>query len=1071
MKALKVTPPGGESTLYPLKNDLGFCYTIGRAEGCRILIAEDGRLSRRHCSVSVQAEGIVIKDLNSSNGTLRGEEEIREERMQPHVVYTAGRTQLVYIDSEVPAPQETGKARKADTDPHREPEKKKKSPKLPHPVRTAEKGATSKAPGTNVSQRPEAPQLRDSERPEAPQLRDSERPEKKESETTNAEEGDWENLPPSSETDTERLLFDSLRDIAGFSALGLIIVICCLYFTFRPAPDTAPEQVHRHRPGATQQSGADKGTAPEEGDSADEDTDKDDIFEGLADTDDTVYPTPTPGLRVPARGDNSYDEEDVPEDPKQRSIPKARPHADFTKALAKAHQLEKVYAKTEKGQYIDKELRGACFRDSYAVYQETAERVLQRLGKADEAAVFTFLESPANRLDLARLTIIRRLGTDAVNDIANSPRGTEFLCAVMRDLNWCNGILHNGPSGNLEQCLRNLFLLYTKDRGSILEDEVIKKTATACAMEFGRFGWDSEQMVRRYFFYRDSYREGYLNKTYKQLQYWDMRFVTGCPPSAEEEMAWGNVRNLTWLRDHVRLPAEQYTGACWQVDYRLRNVAGDSVFSDDYLGPVAKYTNKTIAWAHREIGGVCGALSHYGAFSAMANGIAACAVGEPGHCSFTVRVGKEWHASNTISWKRQVGKNFWGHGEWEYLILTQKVYDEHFKTLVSENLMALADFLGSRKKMTAAFNCYETALRVQPLLWPSYGRYAGYLKLKAAGNAEKWQNLHDFIAQGIGKTYYCATADLMRECVYPGLAPHMKDSVLRNRRFAAFFNHYKDWGIHRWDIKPLLNAQMSYCTDLKEQLNYIHDVLFVLMARRDYAGSVLSWGLDYVAHNVPEKDRDKVYNMLILSMARTKVSKKEADATWAIFGEAMSAAEENRDHRAFQAIGRLAHMRMRKRFHNRSLRAPRFPGSLLSEKGLFLPQKLQNGLEDPQACYHWAALQRFGGGAVKADFESTGTGPEVHLPQRCEITGATMVLSKVLNEHEQEAPFALMVSDDLQHWEKVVPKGNYDVKKSFVTFDARRKHVQGRYVKFVRLGEKIDLPVNGVYVYGRILKE
>ena len=107
-------------------------------------------------------------------------------------------------------------------------------------------------------------------------------------------------------------------------------------------------------------------------------------------------------------------------------------------------------------------------------------------------------------------------------------------------------------------------------------------------------------MLDRALYYYNSAREGKLNTIFDTLRYWETRFVTGC----REFESWGSPRSMAWQRDNVRLPAAGYLGACNQVQYRLRNVAGDSVFSKDYLAPLLKYTNNTTAWAHREIGGV-----------------------------------------------------------------------------------------------------------------------------------------------------------------------------------------------------------------------------------------------------------------------------------------------------------------------------------------------------------------------------------------------------------------------------------------------------------------------------------
>lgn len=768
--------------------------------------------------------------------------------------------------------------------------------------------------------------------------------------------------------------------------------------------------------------------------------------------------------------DDSFKEEDVPEDPRQNKVPKARVHAQFTSSLATIRQMCKRYERTEAQNFTSDDLPAERWHDPMAIYQQLAESSLAQMGKLDEASILSFMEDPKNRLDLARITLIRKVGSNGMAALASLEKGPEMLADICRDLNWMNGVLYSGPTKNLEQGLNNLLGFYTQQADAIKSDEVVKKIATTTALEFAREGWNDRDMQARFDYYFNSYREGKLNYLFNKLQYWDMRLVTGCAEGNSSSPSWGGPTNLAWMRDNVRLPADRYPGVEYRhLEYRLRNVAGDSVFSGEYLAPVWEYTHHTTAWAHRIIGGVCGALSHYAAFGALASGLPAMPMGEPGHCAYAIRQGDKWVMGNSLYWQHGLQKTLWGEPEWDYLVLMQDLYSDRYLTMISDQLVAMADFLGARKKMTSSFNCYELALHAQPNNWPAYARYSGYLRLKAPDDQKKWKALHDAVVEGMGKKYYCAAAKILYSRVYPNLVPLIKDPQVRNRMFSGIFRNFNGWGNNRWEIKHILNAQMSYCKDKQEQKLYLREVLHTLMAKKEYAGSVLIWGLGYISKmsEADSKTQDEFTNMLVRSMARTKTSKKELDDTWKTLGEAMAAAEENGERATFQAIGRLAYAKCRGKFPKKSLKVPRYPGKVVSQTGLIQTATTMGDGQMADSCMHWAVLQRFGG-RIPGKFEGSRTGTTVQLDAKCEITGAVVVLNETVKPAVRETPFTLLVSDDGQNWTKAA-ESEFD--GTMLKFDTRKNRVSGKYVKLIRDADKYEPGMVAFYVYGRVIKE
>ena len=335
-------------------------------------------------------------------------------------------------------------------------------------------------------------------------------------------------------------------------------------------------------------------------------------------------------------------EEDIPVIPAQQKVPKPRDKSYNSNIGRLAKNLIQKYdreltarkGKTTNG-YTNEDIFPDQWKKPAEVQKLLTERIMEKLGKADEEAVWKFLEDPANRLDLARLTLLRKVGTMKMKEIAEMKMGTNLLFTLTSDLDWMTGLMYSGPTEKMDEALAymvELYRSYMEDMG----DPVVRRMAATTAMEFARHGWGASRMRKRFAYYFSSYQAGKLNYIFEKLQYWDTRLVTG--HTAE----FGDERSLIWQRDNVNLPVEGYIGASGQLTYRLLNVAGDSVFSAEYLAPLMKYTGNAIAWAHREIGGVCGACSKYGAYSALAHGIPAMTMGEPGHCAYIIWMNGKW---------------------------------------------------------------------------------------------------------------------------------------------------------------------------------------------------------------------------------------------------------------------------------------------------------------------------------------------------------------------------------------------------------------------------------------------
>lgn len=62
---------------------------IGRGQGATVLI-KHGTVSRTHCEISASGEALIVRDLNSKNGTFVGEARIVEAALKPGDRLTVG---------------------------------------------------------------------------------------------------------------------------------------------------------------------------------------------------------------------------------------------------------------------------------------------------------------------------------------------------------------------------------------------------------------------------------------------------------------------------------------------------------------------------------------------------------------------------------------------------------------------------------------------------------------------------------------------------------------------------------------------------------------------------------------------------------------------------------------------------------------------------------------------------------------------------------------------------------------------------------------------------------------------
>ena len=290
----------------------------------------------------------------------------------------------------------------------------------------------------------------------------------------------------------------------------------------------------------------------------------------------------------------------------------------------------------------------------------------------------------------------------------------------------------------------------------------------------------------------------------------------------------------------------------------------------------------------------------------------------------------------------------------------------------------------------------------------------------------------------------------------------------RNKLFAAFFDTCESFGTNRWDIAPLLDAQMATCGTDEERLDYMKESLRTLMAKPDYAPLALSWGLDYLASQpkTPESEElnEDFYKMVLSALSRTRSTGKNKDSAWRSLGEALATTADNGDRRAFQAIGKLAQRKFRRNFPRNRFKFRSVGGKVVSRTALITTATTLTEDERANSCLHWGVLQR-SGGRMPGKFEGDA-GIVVELEKVCEINGAVCVLAE---NAKKDRPFRLQVSEDGQNWQTLCSKAEINGAVLRMPGDNKQKKT-GRFVRLTREGAKYEPDILAFYVYGRALK-
>lgn len=718
-------------------------------------------------------------------------------------------------------------------------------------------------------------------------------------------------------------------------------------------------------------------------------------------------------------------------------------------------------AASAKGLQEDEEKRSkeiSRLKEEIAQMQQSLPEGSEKLTKTNRAA--NNLKQKKERLAALEKEAKAR---HTLLEVVNTPGGSKLMEQLGNEEAWLEQVAVTGECVRPGVTASILAQLVAKD-SAILKEPLSRDIATATAVEFAKSGWLQADALKRARYYLKHSRNGRLNTVFNDLPFWERRMVCGCKGDND----FGSVESLQWSLDNVHLPAYQYDGCCWRCGYKLYNLFGMIIHGSGYVEPFTETHGKNRTRFTYEVGGVCGGLSHFGAFSALANGVPALTAGEPGHCSYIVRVGDQWKPSYSLSWERGLHWQVWKD---IYVFSQLHAASEMFsdaqreKTRLSNAYRVLGGIRAQKKDLKKAAQCYEKATTAQPLHFAAWRDWAQLLSEQAAdpkpAHISAWRKLNDAICNRLTPRYPELAAVLLQKHVYPAMAKAMADDPTALRScMIQFWKNVREMGPDRWRIEELANDQAK-ALEINEKTpdrlcDFFGDILGSVASTDAYPPVILSWGNSFT-EKLAEKDKKKL--LAAMTSGLGKGASANADARDNAIAQAILAAEKAHDLTTFQALGKMLSPAYLKADYKLPSHTP-FPGKLASKGGMMWASSTSQW---DHPCAHWGITDPALGGHFHTG-KDTDAWVVVQLPRQVHVTGIVIVgtTGNTQRLHNMKVQVSETGKDD--DWHDVADLGPF--KNRLITIDLTSTLPLAKYVRIVRQKGPDFFHLNGIFVYG-----
>lgn len=633
----------------------------------------------------------------------------------------------------------------------------------------------------------------------------------------------------------------------------------------------------------------------------------------------------------------------------------------------------------------------------------------------------------------------------------------QLLQALSNNLDWLEQMVYTGQLLRPAKVLAILSDI-EKQHPDMQSNRMVRDIATATALEFAKSGWLHDVAVDRADYFISHWKNDDLNIVFDSLPFWERRMVCG----SWGNHAFGGRPSFEWALENMHLPADRYTQDCPHHLYRLHNLYGDSIHGPHYVEPYADLYEDNMCQFVQEVGGICGNLSKLCTMSALANGIPALTTGEPGHCSYVVKVGNKWEPGYSLDWRRNLQWLPWPEMTvFSCLHMAEELFSdaEQDKTMLSQAYRVLAA-VHTGGNADKALQCYQEAIKAQPLNIFAWREYAAYLTAHHQKDAAAWLQLNQQICALLTRRYPEVAAKLLEQSVYPG----MKEAMMNNTAgladaCLAFWRKVDVMGPDRWRIEELMTAQHHLLCEKglsDASLAFYENVLQTVASNKDYMPVMFVWGNEY-SSKLTKAEHSRMLATMMRGMGGTTL---DDESRRKMLNPIILAVEHARDMTTFQSLSKILPAENR----NPATKLPEhesFPGQLMSKGGLLWASSTCN-YDHP--CKHWGILEPGVGG----EFHTSGEKNPwvvVQLPKQTKVSGVVAINRPT--HQSRVAGMKLQVSETGQDndW--------HDVASFSQTHGRIYRAASGdtlpvaKYIRIFRTGDSTEpFHLSGIYVYG-----
>lgn len=711
----------------------------------------------------------------------------------------------------------------------------------------------------------------------------------------------------------------------------------------------------------------------------------------------------------------------------------------------------------------------AVWKQPKILKRRLAGRLRSRLKGTSQEKVEAFLQDPEVRLMLAQWELLNRSDLDTLSKLMKDKNARDSLSPLLNDLEWVAGFVYDGELSQAEVALS--MLAHFRQVDPKMDEEVLvdggtvkpglkRRVAGAIATQFTRNGWYGEEKElskeeldsfkdlgyimptlpgdkkrgknkqdvyraarERYLYFAESIDKDLLNGYFAELPTWLLHYCCGWKGNSP----FGTASTMRWLRDNCSAPARAYTGMAFQVPYLPTNVYGDSIFSQWYYQPFDVLYPGNFAKETRDVGAVCGGLSHFGTSAACANGVPAFTMGEPGHCAYAVYFDGEWHGANSLSEDRHPHWNTWGEYTWSALQMQTAMYQQGAITRDAQMVCTLANMLAEHKNPINALKLYELAVQMQPLYQPVWTHYMDTAARSLGKRPLKWLGVNEFVCTSITPGHPEMCAKFLRERIYPSMLAAMRSP---KQKLAAFDAYFKNLNVNekaQWDFHLLLDMQYAALGKSRTHKEKFMKSLVDNVALHPEFCQMIAWAIK-TAHGEGKPFAKKVIAMV------TEAVQAHPDAKDLLSCGVIRGAEE---------IGDMELANLWSADYLDSDRTmPEFEpvgGNLVSAGGLVTLSKYHD--DQSNIIHHAAALTEKGGHIFSAFGKHQKV--TIELPKKARIGGIVIVPTNGCGSYRT---WGIEISADGKTWKKLtdLPDGS---KEPCIRVCIKRSHPTAKFIR------------------------